>query len=366
MKKHTEKIYSEYEEVNNNNSFGEFLYKLRKRKGFTQLQLSEMLCVNNKTISKWENDINYPDASLNNKICEIFEITIEEYFKHKIDIEKRKKEKRAKKYNLIFIIFISILTPILFFLMIFYFKYVNDYKIYNIKYYYNDYNISAIGICVSNYNKSTLYIGKIKTYDYDIDKTDIINISYFYKDKLIYYNSSLDDIFIKSKHIKNCDINNVKIKIDILRKGKKDYTNSFNLIRTINKDNIVDKRLPDKNVKTKKLLLENGYIYNKKDDTYIKNINKNNINISITYILTLGKIAYLEKTKNYIKNIVYIENSNLIEVSIYLKENNTHILKERYHYLYSSKELICYTKICSSKKDIIKLMNEYIILLNSE
>ena len=36
------------------NTFGEFLFSLRKEKGMTQAELAEKLGVSNKAVSKWE------------------------------------------------------------------------------------------------------------------------------------------------------------------------------------------------------------------------------------------------------------------------------------------------------------------------
>lgn len=40
------------------------LAELRKRHGITQQELGEILSVSYQTISKWENEISYPDMTL--------------------------------------------------------------------------------------------------------------------------------------------------------------------------------------------------------------------------------------------------------------------------------------------------------------
>lgn len=60
------------------NTFGEFLYKLRKEKGMTQAELAEKLGVTNKAVSKWETGEAMPETSLLLPIAEIFGVTVDE------------------------------------------------------------------------------------------------------------------------------------------------------------------------------------------------------------------------------------------------------------------------------------------------
>ena len=57
---------------------GKFLANERKNKNLTQAKLAEKLFVSEKTISKWENGKGIPDTSILPKLCELFEITINE------------------------------------------------------------------------------------------------------------------------------------------------------------------------------------------------------------------------------------------------------------------------------------------------
>lgn len=60
------------------NKIGEFISFERKAKKLTQAKLAEKLFVSEKTISKWENGNGIPDTSVLPKLCEIFEISINE------------------------------------------------------------------------------------------------------------------------------------------------------------------------------------------------------------------------------------------------------------------------------------------------
>ena len=60
------------------NSFGEFLYELRKEKGMTQAELAESLGVTNKAVSKWETGEAMPETALLLPISRIFEVSVDE------------------------------------------------------------------------------------------------------------------------------------------------------------------------------------------------------------------------------------------------------------------------------------------------
>ena len=57
---------------------GKFVADERKRKGYTQKQLAEILGISNKTISKWECGNGFPEASLLLPLCEELEISVNE------------------------------------------------------------------------------------------------------------------------------------------------------------------------------------------------------------------------------------------------------------------------------------------------
>lgn len=62
----------------------------RKRKGYTQEQLGEMLGVSNQAVSKWESAVSLPDVMLLPKIADALGITLEELY------EIKPKEKKVK------------------------------------------------------------------------------------------------------------------------------------------------------------------------------------------------------------------------------------------------------------------------------
>ena len=65
----------------NNKTLGQFIAELRKEKGLTQRELSEMVGVSDKTISHWERDESSPDISILPELSAIFGITVDELLK---------------------------------------------------------------------------------------------------------------------------------------------------------------------------------------------------------------------------------------------------------------------------------------------
>ena len=61
-----------------NKSMGDIICALRKEKGMTQKDLSDMLNITDKAGSKWERNIAFPDTATIPKIAEIFGVSVEE------------------------------------------------------------------------------------------------------------------------------------------------------------------------------------------------------------------------------------------------------------------------------------------------
>lgn len=59
-------------------TLGTFISELRKEKGYTQGELSELLHISNKTISSWETDKTQPDVQMIPLLADIFDITCDE------------------------------------------------------------------------------------------------------------------------------------------------------------------------------------------------------------------------------------------------------------------------------------------------
>lgn len=64
-----------------NTSIGSKLKKLRKQKGWSQEQVSDYLSISQSAYARMENGESHSWASHLDKICQVFEIDIEELFK---------------------------------------------------------------------------------------------------------------------------------------------------------------------------------------------------------------------------------------------------------------------------------------------
>ncbi len=60
------------------NTIGTRIAALRKAHGYTQEELAEKLGVSGQAVSKWENDISYPDILMLPKIASLFGVTTDE------------------------------------------------------------------------------------------------------------------------------------------------------------------------------------------------------------------------------------------------------------------------------------------------
>ena len=60
--------------------FGQVIVDLRKQKGLTQKQLGDALNVSYQAVSKWEHDLSYPDVETIQKLAEVFDISVADFF----------------------------------------------------------------------------------------------------------------------------------------------------------------------------------------------------------------------------------------------------------------------------------------------
>ncbi|MDQ0061679.1 helix-turn-helix domain-containing protein [Paenibacillus harenae] len=69
--------------------FGEKLKSERKNKGWSQEELAEKLFVSRQSVSKWENNQNYPSIEIIIKISDLFGVTIDELLRSDEELTKK-------------------------------------------------------------------------------------------------------------------------------------------------------------------------------------------------------------------------------------------------------------------------------------
>ncbi|MDT2748362.1 helix-turn-helix transcriptional regulator [Streptococcus parauberis] len=71
-------------------SMGMIIASKRKEKAMTQLELSSLLGVTDKAVSKWERDLSLPDTNTIPKLAEILDIRLEDLMQTSVKIENLK------------------------------------------------------------------------------------------------------------------------------------------------------------------------------------------------------------------------------------------------------------------------------------
>jgi transcriptional regulator with XRE-family HTH domain len=75
---------------------GTFISKKRKEQKLTQSELADKLNITDRAISKWENGVCLPDASIMHELCDILEITINDLFSGEI-VDMKDNEKKLEE-----------------------------------------------------------------------------------------------------------------------------------------------------------------------------------------------------------------------------------------------------------------------------
>lgn len=87
-------------------SIGDNIYKLRSSKNLSQGELADLLDVSRQSVSKWETDAAVPDLDKLMKLCDVFEVSLDEITGRKTNYEERKninisKEKTSSSQKII-------------------------------------------------------------------------------------------------------------------------------------------------------------------------------------------------------------------------------------------------------------------------
>lgn len=186
-------------------ALGNFLAELRNEKGLTQEQLSEIINVNYKTISKWENGNSSPSLDTLAQLCEIYDVSLYEMSIYKrinnpfISKENIKKiiNKNSIIKNIVLKIILILLAVLLLIITTYTFIYtINNYgqmAVYELK--SDDNFFETNSLYVETNNEFYILISDINILD-DKNNYEKENIEF------LQYTLSLNNQDIESKEIK--------------------------------------------------------------------------------------------------------------------------------------------------------------------
>ena len=163
---------------------GSNISKFRKLKKYTQKQLGDLLDVNPKTVSKWENGTVGPDITILKSLADALDVSVEELLSGIKNKNKKYKHSILLNFALSFIILllISCITCM----------YVNRYEVYEFKSNHEQFNIE--GYIVSGRGESRFVFEDFSYIEKERKATMIkdISIMFYSEDELLF---NLDNSF---------------------------------------------------------------------------------------------------------------------------------------------------------------------------
>lgn len=82
------------------NEFGNYLFMLRKKKGYTQAELADLLGVTNKAVSKWETGEAFPETAQLIPLADIFGVTADDLLRGKSSMREKPSDCTDKQEKL--------------------------------------------------------------------------------------------------------------------------------------------------------------------------------------------------------------------------------------------------------------------------
>lgn len=336
-------------------NFGKIIAELRKEKGYTQLQLAELMYVTDKTISRWENNSSYLDIETMKKLCVIFDVTMDELYAGKrlnrnIFIKHRRKKR-------ILMAFISLLFLAVVFLAFYFIANYNSIKFYTL--YVKNGIFDIRGGYYFNANSRNLF--QISKIEYLGDENlDNFYIEIYEEDGLVIYSGVTDtDIYIEIAEEINIDklymkvtysINDNKYEEDFKIENAIRYKNNkfVNLKQDSTKQTESAIKIDDELIS---LLQELGYeLYG--NTTYLKeekhqdNTIKKYFNVSSKYY---NEIYQYKNGQRF--DITYFLDSDKIRFQLVDIQNT---ILEEFNYSLAKEESFCLTKRCGKWDKVVE------------
>ena len=237
-------------------AFGNFLAELRNEKGLTQEQLSEMINVNYKTISKWECGNSLPSLDVLAQLSEIFNVSLYEMsiykriknpFISKNDINKIINKQSITKFIIIKIILLILLIILIIFTTYSCIYTINNYnqvKIYELA--SEDDDVDIGGLFVQSHEQYYLTISHINFLD---SKENYIND----KTKSLKYNLLANGKIIESNNISFEKETSIKNAVSLI----KIYVSKNSIINNITKFDLQIKYESNEGIDKKKQFIIN-------------------------------------------------------------------------------------------------------------
>lgn len=91
-------------------TLGQKICALRERASLSQDELAEKLDVSRQTISNWENDKAKMDVDKAKQLCRFFDISMDELFLERSDVQPTKKFPMKKMLIIVFLLLIIVAT----------------------------------------------------------------------------------------------------------------------------------------------------------------------------------------------------------------------------------------------------------------
>lgn len=221
---------------------GSRIKKLRKDSGMSQEELAGKLGISRSYFSKIENDQRGLSIDIMQKICRIFNISMDEFFNNEeekdtyLETETKKFHKKIDRFYFLTVTMFT-LTVLFVLLSIYFFNNFNKIRVYILNGESDSFTYTN-GVFVESRQKFILKIGTFDIKNESINEDDIVNVEFKIDDELIKGQNSFftginvedysfDDLFTKKGYKTS------KFSVDITYKlDDKEYTETM----LINKD----------------------------------------------------------------------------------------------------------------------------------
>ena len=352
--------------------------KLRKAANMTQAELANIVCVSNRTISKWEKGISSPDYGSLRTMARVFDVKVS-YFIDDTSAKSRFKlfisnvKYNIKTKGLKFLYSIASILLLIYFIIT-----LKSFAVFEIV--SNDKNLTfESGYYIKSNFKIIVNINNITYKEEKDNDKDVIS----QKLKLCTVINADKECFYESENMEDIDYKNF-VGYSLTRNiGRKLDHNLYLAVETIYEDNTVNDyeiKLPMKKVIGSDMVVypkvdsndvesndnnlhnidgyvldTNGYARIDNTNTYFKKLD----DYKLYFDLDLCKMSYTIKIKDGVETYGYFYNLDYVEYNLNDLKGTTKI---RYNYFNDTEELNCIKGNCNEYKQtydsVIQIFNK--------